>query len=58
MTRTQKEIEIEVNRLLSDKLDGLKDSSNSNKTRYSILALIDDAYEAGLAESTNQSDNK
>jgi len=35
------DIEKELKSLLDDKMTGLKDSSNTNKTRYSILALFE-----------------
>lgn len=35
-------IEEQLKELLNDPIRGLRDSSNTNKTRYSILALLDE----------------
>jgi len=42
-SRHQHKPEEELKKLLDDRRTGLKDSSNTNKTRYAILALFDEA---------------
>lgn len=37
----------EAKELLDDPRNGLRDSSNTNKTRYGILGLIYEAYDLG-----------
>ena len=58
MTQTTitEQMRVDLLRLLDDKRTGLKDSSNTNKTRYAILALFEDACEsfARVAESARE----
>lgn len=39
----EKEVEKQLLEMLNDKRTGLRDSSNTNKTRYGILGLLDKA---------------
>jgi len=48
MTNTDKILELKE--MLDDPRTGLKDSSNTNKTRYGILALFETAIAQALAE--------
>lgn len=52
MSRELEEIIEEAKSLMNDHRTGLKDSSDTNKTRYSILGLIEEAW-----ETTKQTDD-
>ena len=45
--KTLKEIMEEAKAILDDKHRGLKPGSNTNKSRYALLACLEEAYEAG-----------
>lgn len=44
----------EAKLLLNDKRTGLKESSDSNKSRYAILALIETAFNKGIEVGENK----
>jgi len=47
MKKKLEQILDEAKKELDHPIRGLKESSNTNKTRYAILALIEEAYELG-----------
>jgi hypothetical protein len=49
MNKLQK-IKEETLEILDDNYMGLRPTSNTNKSRYAVLELIDKAYEAGKKE--------
>jgi len=48
--KTFEQIEKQCKELLDNNYTGLKLSSNTNKTRYSILSLLEDARQLGREE--------
>lgn len=46
MNKTKESWEEEILKLLNDKRTGLKASSDSNKTRYNILGIVEDALKS------------
>lgn len=50
MPKTFNQKEEELKKLLNDPVRGLKESSNTNKTYYNILALFDESHERLIAE--------
>lgn len=49
---SREEIEKEVKEMLDDPRTGLKQSSDTNKTRQAIFAALDEAHNAALKEVT------
>lgn len=48
MSRDITAIKAEALEMMNDPRTGLRDSSDTNKTRYGLLGLIEEAYKVGL----------